>query len=176
MIMKKTLSFLLFIFCVFSLQAETIKTKVKSDAMNKDIPCVIITPTNYNPSATYPVIYLLHGYGGNQNTWPNIKKDLSQTATQDSIIFVCPNGENSWYWDSPFNKESQFETFISKELVSYVDKNFSTRDDRTGRAITGLSMGGHGALWLAIRHQDIFGAAGSTSGGVDIRPFPTIGI
>ena len=76
MIMKKTLSFLLFIFCVFSLQAETIKTKVKSDAMNKDIPCVIITPTNYNPSATYPVIYLLHGYGGNQNTWPNIKKDL----------------------------------------------------------------------------------------------------
>ena len=140
--------------------------------MNKDIPCVIITPTNYNPSATYPVIYLLHGYGGNQNTWPDIKKDLSQTATQDSIIFVCPNGENSWYWDSPFNKESQFETFISKELVSYVDKNFSTRDDRTGRAITGLSMGGHGALWLAIRHQDIFGAAGSTSGGVDIRPFP----
>ena len=103
MIMKKTLSFLLFIFCVFSLQAETIKTKVKSDAMNKDIPCVIITPTNYNPSATYPVIYLLHGYGGNQNTWPNIKKDLSQTSTQDSIIFVCPNGENSWYWDSPFN-------------------------------------------------------------------------
>ena len=172
MIMKKTLSFLLFIFCVFSLQAETIKTKVKSDAMNKDIPCVIITPTNYNPSATYPVIYLLHGYGGNQNTWPNIKKDLSQTATQDSIIFVCPNGENNWYWDSPFNKEPQFETFISKELVSYVDKNFSTRDDRTGRAITGLSMGGHGALWLAIRHQDIFGAAGSTSGGVDIRPFP----
>ena len=52
MIMKKTLSFLLFIFSVFSLQAETIKTKVKSDAMNKDIPCVIITPTNYNPSAT----------------------------------------------------------------------------------------------------------------------------
>ncbi|MFR3550574.1 MAG: alpha/beta hydrolase-fold protein, partial [Coprobacter sp.] len=121
--MKKTLSFLLFIFCVFSLQAEIIKTKVKSDAMNKDIPCVIITPEDYTPSATYPVIYLLHGYGGNQNTWPDIKKDLSQTATQDSIIFVCPNGENSWYWDSPFNKESQFETFISKELVSYVDKN-----------------------------------------------------
>lgn len=169
--MKRIFSFLLFIYSAFSLQAETIQTNVRSDAMNKDIPCVIITPDNYNPEAVYPVIYLLHGYGGNQNTWPSMK-NLSKTATQDSIIFVCPNGENSWYWDSPINKDSQFETFISKELVSYIDKNFSTRNDRRGRAITGLSMGGHGALWLAIRHQDIFGAAGSTSGGVDIRPFP----
>ena len=44
--------------------------------------------------------------------------------------------------------------------------------DRKARAITGLSMGGHGALYLAIRHENIFGAAGSMSGGVDFRPFP----
>ena len=44
--------------------------------------------------------------------------------------------------------------------------------DRKGRAITGLSMGGHGAMWNAIRHKDTFGASGSTSGGMDIRPFP----
>jgi S-formylglutathione hydrolase FrmB len=49
---------------------------------------------------------------------------------------------------------------------------FSTIKDRKGRAITGLSMGGHGSLWLSFRHKDLFGAAGSTSGGVDIRPFP----
>ena len=161
------------LFClVLSVQAETIKTNVRSDAMYKDIPCVIITPDNYNPNETYPVIYLLHGYSGNQNSWPDLKKDLPEIATQDSIIFVFPNGENSWYWDSPLNKDSQFETFVSKELISFIDKNFSTQNDRTGRAIAGLSMGGHGALWLAIRHQDVFGATGSTSGGVDIRPFP----
>ena len=89
-----------------------------------------------------------------------------------ALIFVCPNGENSWYWDSPLNKDSQFETFVSRELVSYVDGHYRTLPSREKRAITGLSMGGHGALWLAIRHQDVFGAAGSTSGGLDIRPFP----
>lgn len=85
---------------------------------------------------------------------------------------MCPDGENSWYWDSPLNEDSQFETFVSRELVSYVDGHYRTLPSREKRAITGLSMGGHGALWLAIRHQDVFGAAGSTSGGLDIRPFP----
>ena len=48
--------------------------------------------------------------------------------------------------------------------------HISAIPEKRGRAITGLSMGGHGALWNAIRHKDVFGAAGSTSGGVDIRP------
>ena len=56
--------------------------------------------------------------------------------------------------------------------MSYVDAHYRTIADRRARAITGLSMGGHGALWNAMRHSDVFGAAGSTSGGVDIRPFP----
>ena len=49
---------------------------------------------------------------------------------------------------------------------------FEKSNESKGRAITGLSMGGHGGLWTAIRHKDTFGACGSTSGGVDIRPFP----
>ena len=56
--------------------------------------------------------------------------------------------------------------------MKHTDKNYATIPEKNGRAITGLSMGGHGALWLAIRHKEIFGAGGSTSGGVDIRPFP----
>ena len=62
---------------------------------------------------------------------------------------------------------------MSAELVNYIDSNFKTIKDRSGRAITGLSMGGHGALHTAFKHQDVFGSAGSTSGGVDFRPFPT---
>jgi S-formylglutathione hydrolase FrmB len=61
---------------------------------------------------------------------------------------------------------------VVRELVPWVDQNYRTIADRRGRAITGLSMGGHGALYLAFRNQDVFGAAGSTAGGVDIRPFP----
>ncbi|MGZ3959008.1 MAG: alpha/beta hydrolase, partial [Flavisolibacter sp.] len=73
---------------------------------------------------------------------------------------------------SPLDSSYQYETYISKELVEFIDKKYKTLKSTAGRAITGLSMGGHGALYLAFRHQDVFGAAGSMSGGVDIRPFP----
>jgi len=66
----------------------------------------------------------------------------------------------------------KYETYVAKELVDYIDHTYSTVKNKSGRAITGLSMGGHGALYLSFRHQDVFGAAGSMSGGVDIRPFP----
>ena len=73
----------------------------------------------------------------------------------------------------PIDSAFRYETYISKELVQWIDSKYKTIKKRQGRGITGLSMGGHGALFLALKHQDIFGAAGSMSGGVDIRPFPT---
>lgn len=88
------------------------------------------------------------------------------------MIIVCPDGRNSWYWDSPVDPSMQMESFFTDCLIPTVDSLYRTMPARGGRAITGLSMGGHGALWLAWRHPDLFGAAGSMSGGVDIRPFP----
>lgn len=88
------------------------------------------------------------------------------------MIVVCPDGQNSWYWDSPIDPKMQFETYVSKELVNYIDKNYKTVATPQGRAVTGFSMGGHGGLWLGINHPEVFGACGSMSGGVDIRPFP----
>ncbi|RMG21503.1 MAG: esterase family protein, partial [Methanobacteriota archaeon] len=76
---------------------------------------------------------------------------------------------DSWYFDSPMDPTSQYETHIATEVVAFIDGNYRTLATREKRAITGLSMGGHGALFLAIRHPQIFGAAGSMSGGVDIR-------
>lgn len=145
---------------------------VKSEKMNKGIEVIVIVPDKAINNQACPTLYLLHGYGGNARTWINIKPELPDMADKDGIIVVCPDGKNSWYWDSPNNPDSQFETFVSKELVEYIDTNYSTIKNRNGRAITGLSMGGHGGLWLSIRHKDIFGAGGATSGGVDIRPFP----
>ena len=97
---------------------------------------------------------------------------IAALAEQFGVIFVCPDGENSWYWDSPINPSSQFETFVSQELPDWVDAHYPTLPSREGRAVAGLSMGGHGALWTAVRHKDRFGAVGSVSGGVDNRPFP----
>lgn len=157
---------------VFAAKVDTLM--VKSISMNKEIQVLVVTPDKAigKQSVACPVIYLLHGYGGNALTWIGIKPNLPQIADEKGIIFICPDGKNSWYWDSPKNPAYRYETFVSSELVSYIDKHYPTIADRKARAITGLSMGGHGAMWVGIRHKDMFGAAGSTSGGMDIRPFP----
>ncbi len=143
--------------------------------MERDIPVIVVTPDNYDASQdrSYPVVYLLHGAGGNHFHWLGIKgRRLVETATREGMIFVCPSARNSWYWDSPIDPSMLYDTFVSRELVASIDSRYNTKADRTGRAITGLSMGGHGAFFLAMTHKDVYGAAGSTSGGMDIRPFP----
>lgn len=158
--------------CVQAARVDTVF--VKSSSMNKEVEVVYILPDKSvagSPQAC-PVVYLLHGYGGNAHTWLGLKPELPRIADERGIIFVCPDGENSWYWDSPKDASYRYETFISSELVDYTDVHYATVAQKRARAISGLSMGGHGALWNAIRHKDVFGAAGSMSGGVDIRPFP----
>ena len=174
MIRKTFSAFCVFLLACFSLQAAQVDTlMVHSESMKKDIQIVAVRPDKAVKGEKCPVIYLLHGYSGHAKTWIQIRPDLPEIADRDGIIFVCPDGGyDSWYWDSPLLKENCYETFISKELIAYVDKHLNAISDRSKRAITGLSMGGHGAMWNAIRHQDVFGAAGSTSGGLDIRPFP----
>lgn len=170
--MKKNIISILFLCIVFSLHAASVDTiSIYSPSMQKDVRTVIIKPEPGKAEA-YPVIYLLHGYSGNEKTWIHSPSDIKGLAERHQVIIVCPDGKNSWYWDSPKDPSYRYETFISNELPSHIDANYPTIADRCARAITGLSMGGHGALWNAIRHKDVFGAGGSMSGGVDIRPFP----
>jgi len=172
--MKRILVFLLTILAFASIQAAVVDTiQIYSKSMQKNIKAVIVIPDNYASIKELPVVYLLHGYSGNHLDWITKAKGFEKAADQYNLIIVCPDGGyGSWYWNSPVDPKSQYETFVSDELVKAIDGKYKTIKDRTGRAITGLSMGGHGALYLAIRHQDVFGAAGSMSGGVDIRPFP----
>ena len=173
--MKKRIIALGLLWCLSAvmLQAARVDTGLgRSAAMNKDVKVVYVLPDKAIGKQACPVVYLLHGYGGNARSWVQLKPELPQMADEKGIIFVCPDGKNSWYWDSPENPAYRYETFVTSELVKYTDGNYATIPDRKARAISGLSMGGHGALWSAIRHKDVFGAAGSMSGGVDIRPFP----
>lgn len=172
---KSILAGILLIFVAMGMRAAQVDTvMVESRAMNKGVKVVYVVPDKAlgGQAQGCPVIYLLHGYGGEAKSWITIKPELPRIADEKGIIFVCPDGKNSWYWDSPLNPAYRYETFVSSELIEYTDRHYRTVASRQGRAITGLSMGGHGALWNAFRHKDVFGAAGSTSGGVDIRPFP----
>lgn len=176
MIMKKLLiPFLLIIGMSRQAICGRVDTiQIYSTAMHKDIPCVVIVPDMYGKlDAAYPVVYLLHGYSGNYLDWITRVPELKQYVDEFHLIIVCPDGGySSWYWNSPIDTAMRYETFMTRELVPDIDARYYTIPDREHRGICGLSMGGQGALFLAIRHPEEFGAVASISGGVDIRDFP----
>ncbi|MEP7277718.1 MAG: alpha/beta hydrolase-fold protein [Bacteroidota bacterium] len=164
---------LFFLFIQQSKAAIVDTVDTYSASMKKNIKAVVIRPADYTALKEMPVVYLLHGYSDNYADWITRAKGIEKAADDFHMMIVCPDGGyGSWYWDSPVDPAFQYETYISNELVNWIDGKYKTIKNRKGRAITGISMGGQGALYLAFHHQDIFGAAGSMSGGVDIRSFP----
>ena len=145
--------------------------EVMSVKMGRTIKNTVVLPAQYtekkNPIRFFPVVYLLHGAQGSYRDWPK-KADLRSLASQYGVIIVCPDGQDSWYFDSPIDPKFQFETYVVYELRNYIETHYRTLNHSKYRAITGLSMGGHGALWLAWRHPDLYGSCGSMSGAVDI--------
>jgi S-formylglutathione hydrolase FrmB len=146
---------------------------VHSEAMDKEIGSLVIVPENYETSTWhYRTVYILHGFGGNFGNWLRRVPELEELADEHKFILVFPDGGlSSWYLDSPIDTAMMYETYMIDELVPAVDKSYRTQPDNKHRAITGLSMGGHGALYLSLRNPEVFGAGGSMSGGVDLRPF-----
>lgn len=157
---------LLLVFINTASTAELDTLRVFSSSMNCELKAVVVTPENYSTQNKYPVIYLLHGYSGKYSDWAK-KTDLRQAADRYGFIIICPDGGyNSWYLDSPIDTASQYETHIIKEVIPLIKKKYAVFAGR--QAVCGLSMGGHGALYLAARNPEHFIAAGSISGGVDL--------
>lgn len=121
--------------------------------------------------AQLPTVYLLNGYGGDYKSWTDKVPHIGALADQYEVIIVMPDGRDSWYFDSPVNPKMKMETFFVEDLVPYIDEHFPTAKQASQRAITGLSMGGHGGMYLGTRHPEIWGNMGSMSGGVNFIPF-----
>lgn len=151
------------------------RVAIPSAAMHKIFNAYVFLPESYfldSSAQEYPTVYLLHGYGGNFSNWRDRVPRLANYASHYNFIIVTPEGGlNSWYLDSPLDSLSRFSTYISREAPGYIESQFRTLRSPRHRAISGLSMGGHGALTIALTHPGIFGAAGSMSGVVDLRPF-----
>ena len=154
--------------------AEIDTITLTSNAMHKAIKSIIIKPNTYGLNKErYSVLYLLHGAGGDYTHWVANAPQIQAYADTYNLIIVLPDGGfTSWYFDSPVDTSLKYETYISQELVPAIDRRYRTIPNKNNRAITGYSMGGHGAFYLAFKYQDIWGAAGSISGGLDIRQFP----
>jgi S-formylglutathione hydrolase FrmB len=135
---------------------------------------MVVLPASYDlePAKRYPVIYLLHGAGGDHYSWVK-SPQLRAFVRKHDVICVSPSGRRyGWYVDSPRVATSQLETFILRELVPHIDRAYRTRAARDARAIMGFSMGGHGALTLSARHPDVFCSASSIAGIMDLSRWP----
>lgn len=185
--------------------SRVVTEHLHSEALGVDKAVQVYLPRGYDaqPARRWPVFYYLHGLGGNETNWIG-KGKLDAAADQLALaaIVVMPDGDDSFYVDSalpidfdkckkdgaglfepghePFDtacvRTRAYETYIARDLVGWVDAHYRTIARRDGRAIAGLSMGGFGAMSLALRHPDAFAAAASHSGALALlyrgpRPF-----
>jgi S-formylglutathione hydrolase FrmB len=167
-------NFFMFLIGVFAFiygNAATVDSiEVFSPKMKRTIKTIVIKPAVYkDKSKQFPVLYLLHGAFGAYNNWILKVPHIKELADKYVMMVVCPDGGfTSWYFDSPVDSSYQYETFVAEELPQYIDSHYQTIANRKARAISGLSMGGHGAMFLSFRHANIFGACGSTSGALNV--------
>ncbi|MCC7101079.1 MAG: esterase [Rubrivivax sp.] len=156
--------------------SQIVQTSVASPTLGRDIRMYVYLPDGYAEANTrFPVIYMLHGAGGNESDWM-VKGGIQVTADQQiargelrkSVIVMPTTGPHSWYADA--NAEKAESAFV-KELIPFAERSFNIRSDRAGRSIGGLSMGGYGALNLSLSHPELFCAAGVLSPAI-YDPFP----
>lgn len=138
---------------------------------------VYLPPTYAASTKRYPVIYSLHGGGGNEESNVFQAKEFLHnyilSGQIPEVIVVFPNGgpDNFYLNNGVIRGQSQNpDTHIIKELIPYVDAQFRTVADRKARAITGFSMGGYGAYHFGFKYPDLFGAVGPMAAGGPYGP------
>jgi len=163
---------LLAAFFLFALTVQAQKTSVEtvqfqSKLTNATLPYNVILPADYRASSVtrYPVLYLLHGFGGHYSDWVT-RTNVADYAAPYRMIVVIPEGNNGWYTDSTGVATDKYESYILKELIPDVQKRYRTIEARYGRAVAGLSMGGYGSLKFGLKSPDTFVFVGSLSGAL----------
>lgn len=154
-------------------QAKVDTIAVYSPSMKKNLKAAVTFPSSYSAgNQRFPVLYLLHGGSGAFNDWHQkvTEKGLvNKMAEEYNLIIVTPGvGPASYYYDSPIMDSVNYETYITAELIPHIDQTYRTLAKKESRAISGLSMGGHGAITLSAKHPELFITAGSMSGVMNI--------
>jgi len=131
------------------------------NALEKMTAAMVILPEKKR--GPFPVFYLLHGLSDDHTAWVR-RTSIERYVEGLPLIVVMPDGGRSFYTDALYKPKAAYETAIVRDLIGFVDATFQTIPGRAGRVIGGLSMGGYGALKLALKHPDMFCAAVSHSG------------
>jgi enterochelin esterase-like enzyme len=166
---------LLFIFQTLWLQSQVLVERthcVYSDCLHRKVNYSIILPQNYfKIPKTYSVIYLLHGFGGDNTSWLDrcninlLIDSLLNTRQANEYIYVLPDADNTYYINN-YDSSIRYEDFFIRELIPHIDSTYRTLPCKEGRVLMGLSMGGFGSVILAVKHPDVFGSVIAMSASV----------
>ncbi|HVT65457.1 MAG TPA: alpha/beta hydrolase family protein [Mycobacteriales bacterium] len=169
---------------VKALGTRQVLATIVPKALARPIVVRVVLPVGYQPDAKlrYPVLYLFPGTSGDNSDWVNAGDALKTTAPYQLITVSSDIGFNkdgggwftNWVDKTTALGPSQWETYDIDELIPWIDANFDTIRNRTGRGVAGLSQGGYGSTELAARHPDLFVMDGSFSGAPEIYRDPTV--
>ncbi len=158
---------------LLALNGSILTESFYSESLGSDRSFTIYLPETYSDGTeNYPVLYFLHGFGANHLFYEAVfdtADDLISDGSIGAMIIVKPDGSASPYLGSFYTNSDlygPFEDYIVYDLVNYIDANYRTLPQRCFRGISGHSMGGFGAMELALKHPDLFGAVSSHSGPI----------
>ena len=173
-----------FVGCVLSPQrargtARAECVSLPSKILARDVPYCVLLPPSYDTEKAhrYPILYLLHGLGDNDqflihSGGLNLIEDLWEQHDLGEFLIATPAGGSSFYINSRDGKR-RYEDFFLQEFMPGVEKRYRALAGRSSRGIAGISMGGYGALHIAFRHPQLFGAVGAHSAAL-IEKLPNI--
>lgn len=137
-----------------------------SNILGTEIKYSVYLPKTYvsNKEKRYPVVYMCHGYGDDNNSWDDSIRsiDIAENNGAGEMIYVYPQAFNSYYCNRYDGSYNYMDMFV-QELIPHIDATLRTIPEREQRFITGYSMGGFGAMVLAIKHPELFGASAPLS-------------
>jgi S-formylglutathione hydrolase FrmB len=159
----------LFVSSLATAQARIDCSSVPSKVLQRDVPYCVLLPQSYDSagSAKFPVLYFLHGLGDNQQSlvnmgaW-NLISDLRQQNKIGDFLIATPQGWSTFYINSADGR-TRYSDFFLDEFIPFIEHKYRVRTDRGGRAISGISMGGYGALRFAFAHPEKFSAVSAES-------------
>lgn len=142
-----------------------------SAALGREMHYRVILPASVAQNQKLPVAYLLHGAGGDFRDWSNYS-DVARFAGE-GLVLVMPQGDYSYYMNAAERPQDRYEDYIVQDLIADAEVRFPIAKDRSHRAIAGVSMGGFGAVTIALSHPDLFAFTGALSPAIDVprRPF-----
>ena len=175
---SRCLTLIFLIFLLFPLSPALAQGRIdcnalKSSILNQNVHYCVMLPPSYDAGVTarppqrYPVLYFLHGLGDNEQTlfktggW-NLIEDLRQQKQLGDFLVVAPEGKSSFYINSADGRV-RYSDFFLREFIPYIENHYSIRRERSARAISGISMGGYGALRFALAHPEMFSSVSAQS-------------